>query len=38
MPLLATVATEPQSGPVGVAWHQVIPGLLIELLADDPAA
>jgi hypothetical protein len=36
MPLVGTIATEPQTGPFGVAWHRVSSGFLIELLAFDP--
>lgn len=36
MPRLGTIATEPQQGAVGVAWHQVAKNFLIELLATDP--
>jgi len=38
MPLVGTIATEPQTIPVGVAWHRISPGFLIELLAFDPVA
>jgi hypothetical protein len=36
MPRVGTIATEPQPGPVGVAWHRTEFGFLIELLAEDP--
>lgn len=36
MPRVGTIATDPQDGPVGVAWHEVERNFLIELLAVDP--